>query len=84
MENATAANRKCLKCSGEMEAGFLLDRSQAAIYRAVWATGPIQRSWWFGGIKVQDERMYRVETWRCKDCGNLESCAKRRVGLYES
>jgi hypothetical protein len=84
MKNATAASPKCSKCSGEMEAGFLLDRSQAGIYRAVWATGPIQRSWWFGGIKVQDKPMYRVETWRCKACGNLESWAKRQVGLYES
>jgi hypothetical protein len=65
-----------------MESGLLLDRTQAQLYAAVWADGPVKRNW-FGGVKESASRIYRVETWRCKDCGHLQSYAKMRTGLYE-
>jgi hypothetical protein len=83
MDQGTVAERKCSKCSGTMEAGLLLDRTQALLYPAIWADGSLKKKW-LGGLKVADNRLYRVETWRCKDCGYLESYAKNRTGLYET
>lgn len=82
MDQVTATERKCARCSGTMETGLLLDRTQAQIYPAVWTDGPVKRNW-LGGLKASDSRLYRVETWRCTDCGYLESYAKARTGLYE-
>ena len=82
MDQGTTADRKCSRCSGTMETGLLLDRTQAQLYPAVWADGPVKRNW-LGGFKESDNSLYRVETWRCKDCGYLESYARTRTGLYE-
>lgn len=78
MEQATAVARKCSKCSGEMEIGFLPDRSYAVVLPAVWVAGFPERKW-IGGLKVTDRPAYRVETWRCKGCGNLESYAQTQL-----
>jgi hypothetical protein len=83
MEDATAANRQCSKCTGEMEAGFVLDLAHSGVYPAIWAGGPLEKNW-LGGVKIRNKRFYRVETWRCKDCGNLESCARSQAGLFDS
>ena len=82
MEQGTAAARKCEKCSGEMESGVLVDRSQAWIYPAIWADGPVERGV-FGGLKPEGRRLYRVITWRCTHCGYLESFAQQAAELYE-
>ena len=82
MEQGTAAARLCVKCSGEMEAGVLLDRSQAAIYPAIWADGPVERSL-LGSLKPKERRLRRVVAWRCTGCGYLEFFAQQAVELYE-
>ena len=82
MEQETAAARQCVKCSGDMECGVLLDRSQAAIYPAIWADGPLERNL-LGGLKPKDRRLYRVAAWRCSGCGYLEFFAQQEAELYE-
>jgi hypothetical protein len=81
MEQETAAGRKCSKCSGEMETGFVLDRTHVHIFPATWADGLVELNW-LGGFKPGNRKFYRVETWRCKDCGYLESYARNQSGLY--
>lgn len=82
MEQETATARTCVKCSGEMESGVLLDRSQAWIFPAIWADGPVERTAW-GNLKPKDRRLYRVAAWRCTGCGYLELFAQRQAELYE-
>ncbi|HKD82337.1 MAG TPA: hypothetical protein VKH81_21790 [Candidatus Angelobacter sp.] len=65
-----------------MESGFLLDRTQAQLYPAIWTDGLLKRNW-FGGFNESDNSLYRVESWRCTDCGYLESYAMTQTGLYE-
>jgi len=74
--------RKCPKCSGEMEVGFLLDRGyssfpQMATSQTVeWIAGTPELSW-IGNVKYKDRPSVPTETWCCMSCGYLESYAPR-------
>ena len=72
---------KCLRCSGEMEVGFLLDRMHSGAQAAEWISGPPEKKW-IGGVKT-NTRSFPVETWRCKSCGYLESYAPPKTRMNQ-
>ena len=75
----------CPRCEAGMEPGFLVDGVDRAAYRqAQWAAGPPEsRDDTFLGMKVfeewalkiKDEHLKPVVTYRCSGCGFLESYA---------
>lgn len=68
---------RCPKCEGEMEEGFLLDRSHNAFRVAQWAEGA-PAFWFFQILKMGGRRRIPVRTLRCRRCGFLESFAPAR------
>jgi hypothetical protein len=67
----------CPKCSGHMEAGFIVDRAAgAANLQAKWVDGPAAPpNVWRHGVQLQGRKPVPVTTWRCDRCGYLESFA---------
>lgn len=65
----------CVKCEGLMEEGFIVDRGDYE-YKTVntWVEGKPVKSFW-SGIKVDDKQQIKVRTFRCANCGYLESYA---------
>ena len=64
----------CPKCSGRMEEGFMLDRTYGGNLQETWAEGPPEKSFWTG-MKVRGRAQIPVTTFRCSNCGFLESFA---------
>lgn len=77
--------RKCPKCSGEMEIGFLQDRGVTNVMRVpkflpvAWIAG-VPEFDWAGNVKYKDRPSIPTETWRCTGCGYLESYASAGAG----
>lgn len=77
--------RSCPKCQAEMEHGFQVDGVDRKVYRqAQWAPGPPEsREQTFLGMKVfeewclklEEEDLKTITTYRCTDCGFLEHYA---------
>lgn len=66
----------CPKCSGQMEEGFVLDRTLNTNLQEKWVEGPAARSVWTG-MKLKGREQIPVTTSRCSECGYLESFALR-------
>lgn len=66
----------CAKCRGAMELGFVPDNAdRCGILEQEWAVGrPVDG---FFGIHVAG-RTYTIRTYRCTQCGYLESYAPSR------
>ena len=64
----------CPKCSGQMEEGFVLDRTYGANLQASWVEGVPTTSFWTG-VKTKGREQLPVTTFRCSSCGYLESFA---------
>jgi predicted nucleic-acid-binding Zn-ribbon protein len=64
-------NKKCPKCGGEFEEGFVADKysQTGAISKPQWGTKTMLG---FIGLKSA----HKVKTYRCKSCGYLESYAE--------
>jgi hypothetical protein len=62
----------CGKCGGGMEQGFMIEATHGAVVPPEWAEGEIERSFWTG-VAVKGRARYTVKTYRCTDCGFLES-----------
>jgi hypothetical protein len=75
------ANRKCLVCGGPTEIGFLVDRGHANVRRRQewWAGEPESSFWPWNGIKKPD-RMYKMTTLRCVECGFVMEFANHEGG----
>ena len=69
-----AGPSSCPKCAGTMEGGFTLDQGHGTYAVAEWVAGAPEKSMWTG-IKLRKKTRLRVETWRCRRCGFLESYA---------
>ena len=69
---------KCLRCSAEMEAGFIMDTMMGGAMVARWVAGPPDLKWG-GAVKFKGKEMRLVETYRCPKCGYLESYANEIV-----
>jgi hypothetical protein len=58
-----------------MEQGFVLEVSQGGRSVISWASGQPKKSFFFG-IKLFEVKQIPIGTFRCKDCGYLESFAR--------
>jgi Domain of unknown function (DUF6487) len=65
----------CPKCHGAMEQGFTLDHSYGESLAAEWVEGPPEKSFWHG-VRTRGRERRAIETWRCEQCGYLESYAR--------
>lgn len=67
---------KCIRCDGQLEKGFLIDKGDSDITRqATWASGEPNTSFWkFSAVKSGSTTL-PVITLRCSRCGRLESFA---------
>ena len=66
----------CSKCDAVMEEGFILDRGHYnSLKQLVWIEGKLDVSRWTGGLKTKDRLAFTVITFRCPNCGLLESYA---------
>ena len=71
---------RCLRCEGLMEEGFVLDRGHYNSKMVnTWVEGEPVKSFW-SGIKTSDRQQYEVRTFRCVECGYLESYANEALG----
>lgn len=60
----------CPKCNGEMEVGLIAGPRAVA-----WIEDPLHKSTLLG-VKVREGKRLAIQTFRCIDCGFLESYAK--------
>ncbi len=65
----------CPKCQGEMEQGFVLVDTYETRIVTHWSSGQPKKSFWTG-IKLSEDKQIPIGTFRCKDCGYLESFAR--------
>lgn len=70
-------NGGCLRCNGMLEPGFLIDRADLGFTRqAMWASGdPKAAAAWDVSVVAGKADTRNVVTYRCVDCGRLESFA---------
>ena len=69
---------RCIRCEGELELGFMIDKSDT-ISQAQWASGKPHTSFWRLSVVQSSSQMLPVVTYRCKSCGRLESFAPAAV-----
>ena len=65
--------KACEKCAGVMESGFVADFTYGAVIQNIWMEGDYEKNWL--GAKIKNKKKYLVETFRCTNCGYLESFA---------
>ncbi len=79
--NEPRAMPRCLRCDGELELGYLLDRDGSSRTRqARWVSGVPDDSiasglWHRSAAQHIVTDTLPVTTWRCRNCGCLESFA---------
>ena len=61
-----------------MEEGFLMDATHGGVMVARWVAGQPEPSFWTG-TKVRDKEQRTLTTYRCSQCGYLESYATEIV-----
>ncbi len=65
----------CPKCQGLLEEGFIIDRGDYNIGTVnTWVEGEPVVSFW-SGIKTKNKQQFKIKTFRCANCGYLESYA---------
>jgi hypothetical protein len=57
-----------------MEQGFVLDHTYGGRIVSHWSAGEPKKSFWHG-TALPDEKQIPIGTFRCKNCGYLESFA---------
>lgn len=68
-----ALEHACPKCGARMEAGFVVDLTQHHSYaQSGWVEGEPEPSFWTG-LKIDERAKHAITTYRCVDCGYLES-----------
>ncbi len=66
--------KTCAKCGGSMTIGVIVDHGYGQSFPERWQEGkPTVSKWW--GLREDKEAQLDVETWRCANCGYLESYA---------
>ena len=73
--SAGQAPSTCQRCGEPLELGYVLEIGDGNT-RSVsqWISGPPERGFMFG-LKTRNRRSYPVTTFRCTQCGFLESYA---------
>jgi hypothetical protein len=75
-DDAVTIEIKCLRCQTPMQEGFMADLGYGQIQQARWCAGKPNPSFWTGEVKGgQMMAGTRVLTYRCPNCGYLESYA---------
>ena len=69
---------ECPRCAGPMEEGFLPEYSRNGICETLWVAGAPEPNTWTG-LKTRDKARYKTVTYRCENCGRLESFAREPV-----
>lgn len=71
----------CPKCQGLMNEGFIIDHGDMNFGMVnTWIEGEPVKSFW-NGIKVNDKSQFKIKTFRCVNCGFLESYATEKTYL---
>ena len=65
---------KCSKCSGEMQEGLVVDLNYAGVLQSMWVDDQIGTSVAPG--TAVGKRKIKTITYRCSNCGYLDSYAK--------
>ncbi len=60
-----------------MVEGFIADYTYGEVRSSDWVKGEPVKSFWTG-TKIKDKSQYKVETYRCENCGYLESYATEK------
>lgn len=72
--------KNCPKCAGNMTKGFVADytygSSESTIIQNVWVEGEFEKNWM--GAKVKNKKKFLMTTFRCINCGFLESYATEK------
>jgi len=68
-------DRLCPKCGSAMEIGFLLDNAHVNYFPTIWVKGQPERSF-LRTAKIKGKIKRGVESYRCVNCGFLESYAQ--------
>ena len=58
-----------------MEEGFIVDDTYGGVVQSKWAEGEPRFSYW-AGVRVPRKARHPVTTYRCTQCGYLESYAE--------
>lgn len=62
-----------------MEEGFIIDRADYNIGTVnTWVEGEPVKSFW-SGIKTKDKQQFEVKSFRCANCGYVESYAVKET-----
>lgn len=69
------AEHQCPKCGNELEKGFIADAASGGVFTSKWVEGAPEKSLW-SGIKTKGKKKVEILTFRCPNCGYLESYAK--------
>jgi len=67
----------CPRCGGAMETGFTIDVGYGRTAVPKWAAGEPDSSFWSSGLKLRGKEQLPISTYRCGQCGYLESYAER-------
>jgi hypothetical protein len=70
-----ADDLKCLRCGGPLEEGFIPEFTGHGSCQMPWVEGRPETSFW-SGLKINDRRCLKTFTYRCTQCGRLESFAR--------
>ena len=71
-----AQGMSCPKCGGAMVEGYTLEKGHYNSPNvAEWVEGPPEKSFWVG-LKLKDRDRIPISTFRCENCGYLESYAR--------
>ena len=65
----------CPHCRQTMEQGVIVDHGHGAAYGAAWVAGSVEWSRWTG-LKLKGKEKLPILTYRCPNCGRLESFAQ--------
>ena len=66
----------CSKCGKPMEEGFVVDNTYGGGLVSSWVAGPPEAKF-LGGVKITGRDKFQIRTYRCPDCGFLESYANK-------
>jgi hypothetical protein len=65
---------RCPKCTADMVQGFIVDWTQGGHLVSNWVEGAPEKSW--RGTSAPADKCTPVGTFRCSQCGFLESYAR--------